>query len=164
MVTGKEDLLQSLMEAFLMEKGTHEFYSDASAKALSADARMTFIDLSEWEEKHMEFIQFLYLSIQEDRDIEGFEQFKKKAVATVTEGGIPVSELQEHIEKYEFIDDMGALIMALEIEGRAYNLYRNMSEKASDGNAKVVFREMMEQELKHIDYLKEMRKRLAETS
>jgi sulfur-carrier protein adenylyltransferase/sulfurtransferase len=164
MVTGKEDLLQSLMEAFLMEKGTHEFYSDASAKALSADARKTFVDLSEWEEKHMEFIEFLYLSIQEDRDIEGFEKFKKKADAPVVEGGIPVSELEERLEKYEFIDDMGALIMALEIEGKAYNLYRNMSDKAADGNAKVVFREMMEQELKHIDYLKEMRNRLAETS
>lgn len=164
MVTGKEDLLQSLMEAFLMEKGTHEFYADASAKALSADARKTFVDLSEWEEKHMEFIQFLYLSIQDDRDIEGFDEFKKKAAAPMTEGGIPVKELEERIEKYEFIDDMGALIMALEIEGRAYSLYHSMSEKAADGNARVVFREMMGQELKHIDYLKEMRNRLAETS
>ncbi len=164
MVTGKEDLLQSLMEAFLMEKGTHEFYDDASAKTISADARKTFVDLSEWEEKHMEFIQFLYLSIQDDRDLEGFEEFKKKANAPMTEGAIPVKELEERIENYEFIDDMGALIMALEIEGKAYNLYRNLSEKAADGNAKVVFGEMMGQELKHIDYLKEMRTRLAETS
>ncbi len=164
MVTGKEDLLQSLMEAFLMEKGTHEFYSDASAKAMSAEARKTFVDLSEWEEKHMEFIQFLYLSIQGDRDIEGFEEFKKRAHAPVTEGGIPVKELEERLEKYEFIDDMGALIMALEIEGKAYNLYRNISEGAADANARVIFREMMEQELKHIDYLKQMRTRIAETS
>jgi rubrerythrin len=164
MITGKEDLLQSLMEAFLMEKGTHEFYSVAASKAMSAEARRTFVDLSEWEERHMEFIEFLYLSVQGDRDIEGFDEFKKRAHAPVAEGGIPVKQLEERIEKYEFIDDLGALILALEIEGKAFNLYRGMSEKASDGNARAVFHEMMDQELKHIDYLKEMRNRLAETS
>jgi rubrerythrin len=147
-----------------MEKGTHEFYSVAASKAISAQARSTFVDLSEWEERHMEFIQFLYLSIQDDRDIEGFEEFKKGAHAPMVEGGIPVKQLEERIEKYEFIDDLGALILALEIEGKAFNLYRGMSEKAADGNARAVFHEMMDQELKHIDYLKEMRNRLAETS
>jgi rubrerythrin len=164
MITGKEDLLQSLMEAFLMEKGTHEFYSVAASKAISAEARRTFVDLAEWEERHMEFIQFLYLSIQGDRDIEGFEEFKRRAHTPVVEGGIPVKQLEERIGKYEFIDDLGALILALEIEGKAFNLYRGMSEKASDGNARAVFHEMMDQELKHIDYLKEMRNKLAETS
>jgi rubrerythrin len=164
MITGKEDLLQSLMEAFLMEKGTHEFYSLAASKAISAEARRTFVDLSEWEERHMEFIQFLYQSIQDDRDIEGFDEFKKRAHAPVVEGGIPVKQLEERIEKYEFIDDLGALMLALEIEGKAFNLYRGMSEKATDGNARAVFHEMMDQEIKHIDYLKEMRNRLAETS
>ncbi len=164
MITGKEDLLQSLMEAFLMEKGTHEFYSTAATKAISAEARKVFVDLSDWEETHMEFIQFLYTSIQDDRDIEGFEAFKKKVPSPVTESGIPVKDLEERIETYEFLDDIGALIVALEMEGKAFNLYRGMSEKASDGNAKAVFHEMMDQELKHIDYLKEMRKGLAETS
>ncbi len=164
MITGKEDLLQSLMEAFLMEKGTHEFYSGAATKAISTEARSAFVELSAWEETHMEFIQFLYLSIQGDRDIEGFEAFKKRAAAPVAEGGIPLEDLEKRIEQYEFIDDLGALILALEIEGKAYNLYRRMSEKASDGNAKAVFQEMMTQEMKHIDYLKEMRNRLAETS
>ncbi len=164
MITGKEDLLQSLMEAFLMEKGTHDFYAQASEKAISAEARKTFVDLSDWEERHMEFIQFLYLSVQDDRDIQGFEKFKEHTPAPIVEGGIPVKDLEQRIEKQEFIDDMGALITALEIEGKSYSLYRGMSEKAADGNAKVVFREMMEQEQKHINYLKEMRIRLAETS
>jgi rubrerythrin len=164
MITGKEDLLQSLMEAFLMEKGTREFYSEAAKKAIDAEARRVFLDLSEWEETHMEFIQFLYLAIQGDRDIEGFETFRKRVPAPITEGGIPVKDLEKRIEQHEFIDDMGALIMALEIEGKAYNLYRDMSEKATDGNAKAVFQDMMGQEQKHIAYLKEMRNRLAETS
>ena len=164
MVTGKEDLLMSLIEAFLMEKGTHEFYEKAATKAISHEARNTFKDLSSWEEKHMEFIEFLYLSLQDDRDLERFEAFKKKAVAPVTEGGIPVKDLESKVEESVFLDDMGAMIMALEIEGKAYNLYRNLSEKAADGNARVVFKEMMDMELDHISYLKELRTKLAETS
>jgi rubrerythrin len=164
MVTGKEDLLQSLVEAFLMEKGTREFYSWASEKALDPEAKNTFNDLSAWEETHVEFIQFLYLAIQDDRDVEKFEDFKKRTDAPFTEGGIPVKDLESRLEQYDYIDDMGALIMALEIEGKAFNLYRKMSEKASDSNAVVVFKEMMDQELKHIDYLKKMRTKLAETS
>jgi rubrerythrin len=164
MITGKEDLLQSLIEAFLMEKGTNEFYSLASRKAVAPEAKKMFGDLSDWEEKHMDFIQFLYLSIQDDRDIKKFAEFKAGAAAPVTEGGMPVKDLEARIEKFDFIDDTGAIMLALEIEGKAFSLYRKMSEKASDTNAQVVFREMMEQELGHIDYLKEMRKKVAKTS
>ncbi len=164
MVTGKEDLLTSLIEAFLMEKGTHEFYEKAATKAISREAGNTFNDLSSWEEKHMEYIEFLYMSLQDDRDLEGFDEFKKKAEAPVTEGGIPVKDLESKIEESVFLDDMGALILALEIEGKAYNLYRNLSEKAADTNARVVFKEMMGMELEHISYLKALRTKLAETS
>ncbi len=164
MVTGKEDLLMSLIEAFLMEKGTHEFYEKAATKAIGEEARNTFKDLSSWEEKHMEYIEFLYLSLQDDRDLERFEEFKKRAEAPVTEGGIPVKDLESRIEESVFLDDMGALILALEIEGKEYNLYRNLSEKAADANARVVFKEMMDMELQHISYLKALRTKRAETS
>ena len=164
MVTGKEDLLRSLIEVFIMEKGTHEFYEKAATKAISTEARNTFRELSAWEEKHMEYIEFLYLSLQDDRDLERFEDFKRRTDAPVTEGGISVKDLESKVEESVFLDDMGALIMALEIEGKAYNLYRNLSEKAVDGNARVVFKEMMDMELDHISYLKNLRTKLAETA
>jgi rubrerythrin len=164
MVTGKEDLLTSLIEAFLMEKGTHDFYEKASAKVANPEAKNTFSDLSAWEEKHMEFIEFLYLSLQDDRDLQRFEEFKAKTEAPFTESGIPVKDMEAKVEESVFLDDMGAMIMALEMEGKAYNLYRNMSEKAADSNARVIFKEMMDMELEHIAYLKKLRTKLAETS
>jgi rubrerythrin len=163
MVTGKEDLLQSLIEAFLMEKGTREFYSMAALKAIHGDAKDMFKELSVWEEQHMEYIQSLYLAIQDDRNVEGFEAFKKMTHAPVTESGIPVKELESKFEEHTFVDDRGALELALEMEGKAYTLYRRLSENAADLNARVVFKEMMQQELTHIDYLKGMRTKLAET-
>jgi rubrerythrin len=161
MMTGKEDLLRVLMEAYLMEKGTQRFYSDAAIKAVNPGAKKTFSELSDWEERHMEYIQYLYSSFQDDRDIKGFNDFSKRSDAPLTESGMPVKDLESNVEKYVFVDDQGALNFALEMEGKAYNLYRKLSEGASDSNARVVFQEMMEQELGHIDYLKKMRAQFA---
>ncbi|MGC2063454.1 MAG: ferritin family protein [Thermodesulfovibrionales bacterium] len=161
MMTGKNDLLQSLIEAFLMEKGTNIFYSQAAAKTANAEARKMFQDLTAWEEKHMEFIQFLYQSIQGDRDIEGFEAFQAKTDAPMTEAGIPVKDLESKVEKLSFSDDTEAYQIALDIESKAYNLYRKLSAGAADGNARAVFSEMMEQEQKHIDYLKKTKGKFA---
>ncbi|MFA4828759.1 MAG: ferritin family protein [Thermodesulfovibrionales bacterium] len=164
MVTGKEDLVQSLIEAYLMEKGTMDFYSQAAAKAINAEARKMFKDLSAWENQHMDYIGFLYKAMQDDRDIIGFETFKNKTDAPVTEAGIPVKDLEARLEKYEFLDDMGALILALEIEGKSYALYSKLSKSAVDTSARVVFKEMMEQETRHVDYLKKLRMKLGETA
>lgn len=160
-MTGKEDLLRALIESYIMEKGTRTFYSGAAAKAAKAEAKKIFTELSDWEEKHMEFIQYLYQSIDGDRDMIGFEDFRKKTDAPVTESGIPVKELEAKLEKYDYADDEGAMKLALEMESKAYNLYKKLSEEASDSNAGVVFQEMMEQELKHIDYLKKMSAKFA---
>ena len=54
-MTGKEDLLRALIEAYLMEKGTQTFYIDAAGKAMKPNAKKTFLELSEWEERHMEY-------------------------------------------------------------------------------------------------------------
>ena len=164
MITGKENLLQALIEAFLMEKGTKEFYADASGKSANSDAKKIFMELADWEKKHMDFIHFLYQSINGGREIKSFEEFNSRTEAPFTEAGIPVKDLEARLEKYDFIDDMGALILALEIEGKAYSLYSKLSKGAVDTNARVVFKEMMEQETRHVDYLKKLRIKLGETS
>ena len=85
MMTGKEDLLRALIEAYLMEKGTRIFYSSAAAKAANPVARKMFSELSDWEEKHMEFIQYLYQAFEDDRDIKNFEAFRDRTDAPVAE-------------------------------------------------------------------------------
>jgi rubrerythrin len=160
MLTGKEELLDALIEAFLMEKGTKEFYAMASDKAVNSEAKKTFKELSEWEKKHMDYIQFLYQSVQGERELESFTSYSSRAKAPLTEAGIPLKELHERIEKRKFKDEQEALTLAMEIEGKAYNLYRKLSQKASDSNSKVVFKDMMEQEMRHIEYLKKKRNEL----
>ncbi len=163
MATGKEDLLQALVDAYLMEKGTREFYAQAAGKSIAPAARSAFAVLSGLEEKHMEFIQYLYQAIMEDRDVKGFEDFKGRSSSPFTEGGIPVKDLEAKLEMVSIADDMEAITMALGIEGKAYSLYWRLSRTASDSNARIVFKSMMEQEITHISYLKDMMTRISET-
>lgn len=164
MATGKEDLLQALIDAYLMEKGTREFYALAARKSTAPEAQQTFKDLAEWEDRHMEYIGSLYQAITEDRDVQGFEAFSKKTAAPVTEGGIPIRDLESRIETYTVNDDMGALALALQIEGKAYTLYWRLSKTTADTNARVVFKSMMEQETKHIEKLRGMMETLSRTA
>lgn len=157
MISGKEDLLQSLIEAFLMEKGTHEFYASASAVSAGSEARRVFGELADWEKKHMDYLGYLYQAFQEDRDVGSFEKFISEAKSPVTESGIPVKDLESRIERYPVTGEKGAVDLAMEIEGKAYNLYHRMHQECADTNAKVVFLEMMRQEMKHIDHLKALK-------
>lgn len=162
MLTGKENLLQSLIEAFLLEKGTMELYSEAYEKASSKDVKRAFSELSDWEAKHMDYIQFLYQSIQGDKEIKSFEDFKNRTEATDSESGIPVEILEEQLKRHPITGEMDALTLAMEIEGKAYNLYNRLSKNAEDPNARIVFSVMKDQEIKHINYLKKLRVKLAD--
>jgi rubrerythrin len=109
--------------------------------------------LRDWEESHMNYLSFLYQSLQGDHDLMSYERFSKTVPASHTESGIPVTEAVEIFERKDVHSDEEALNIALEIEGKAYNLYRKLSESARDSNAQVIFKEMMSQEKKHIDRL-----------
>ena len=161
MLTGKEDLLQALVEAYIMEKGTKEFYGQASSKSSSAEAKKSFADLAAWENKHMTYIQSLYQSILDDRELEEFKTFSSKAPTTVSEGGMPVKDLEKRIEKYAVQNEGDALSLALGIEAKSYNFYKGLAAKARDVQAKVIFEELMAQETKHLEQLNVMKKKIA---
>jgi len=161
MLTGKEDLLQALVEAYIMEKGTKEFYAQAASKSSAAEAKKSFADLAVWENKHMTYIQSLYQSILDDRELEEFKTFSTKAPATVAEGGMPVKDLEKRIEKFVIQSEKDALSLAIGIEAKAYNFYKGLAAKAQDDQAKVIFEEMMAQETQHMNQLNAMKKKIA---
>lgn len=161
MATGKEDLLQALVEAFIMEKGTREFYRQAVAVSAAPEAKKTFLGLMEWEEKHMAYIRSLYQSIMDDRELAEFEAFSRTVDAPVTESGIPVQDLEKRIETYQVKDEREALTLAFTIEAKAHKLYLDLAMKAVDREAKVIFEEMVAQETLHMEQLNTLRKSLS---
>lgn len=161
MMTGKEDLLQALVEAFIMEKGTKEFYRQAAAKSGTASARKAFEELEAWEAKHMAYVQSLYQSIVDDRELQEFSAFSGSVSAPVTEGGIPVKDLEKRIEKHSIAGEKEALQLAMTIEAKAHRVYKDLAAMARDSETKVIFEEMMAQEMKHIDHLNALKKGLS---
>lgn len=164
MITGKEELLQAMIDAFIMEKGTSEFYTQASMKVIDSEARRAFGELARWEEEHMRYIQFLYQSISGERETLSFEAFKTSVKPDTIEGGVLTDYLEKEMESPLFLDDLGALTIALEIEAKAYTLYKKLSETVDDTSTKVFMKEMSQREQSHIEYLKKLRFRIAETS
>jgi len=160
MLTGKEDLLQTLVEAYIMEKGTREFYVLAAAKS-GAAAKKSFEDLAAWENRHMIYLQSLYQSVLDDRELLEFESFSRNVPAPVAEGGMPIKDLEMKIEKFSVQNEKDALSLAINIEAKAYNFYKGLAAKAPDAQTKVIFEEMMAQETKHMDEIKSMRKKLS---
>jgi rubrerythrin len=160
MMTGKEDLLQALVEAYIMEKGTKEFYALAASKS-GAAAKKGFESLADWEHKHMLYLQSLYQSLMDDRELLEFEEFSRKVPSPVTESGMPVKDLEKKIETFVIKSEKDALDIAVNIEAKAYNLYKGLAARAQDAAAKVIFEEMMAQETKHMSEITAMKKRLA---
>jgi rubrerythrin len=161
MLTGKEDLLQALVEAYIMEKGTKEFYAQAASKSTVAEAKKSFMDLSAWENMHMTYIQSLYQSLIDDRELEEFNAFSKKAPTTVSEGGMPVKDLEKKIEKYTIQSEKDAFSLAMNIEAKAYNFYKGLAAKSQDEQTKVIFEEMMAQETIHMDQINAMKQKIS---
>jgi len=162
MLTGKEDLLQALVEAYIMEKGTKEFYALAASKSGVA-AKKSFEELAAWENRHMIYLQSLYQSALDDRELLEFEEFGRKVPAPVTEGGMPIKDLEKKIEKFSVQNEKDALSLAITIEAKAYNFYKGLAAKAPDAQTKVIFEEMMAQETKHMEEINAMKKRLSST-
>ncbi len=164
MLTGREDLLQSLIEIYLMEKGINQFYSELSASAKSSETKKTFTALANWEAEHVRHIQNFYQTLIDERDPASFDEFARKARPDVAEGGMPLTELKRKIDEFMFLDDIGAIQFALNVEADEYNLYRKLAEKTDDTNVKALCKEFMGWEQDHIKYLKEFSGRTGKTS
>ncbi len=157
MISGKEGLQEAIVEAFSLEKGMREFYIYAVSKAKSNEARNTFMELRDWEDRHMQYIESLYQAIMGDRELDSYEEFRNRVPSDRVESGIPIREAQAFFETRKPSDEIEIIDFALEMEGKAYDFYRRSSESAEDTNAQVVFREVMAQEKKHIDALRALK-------
>ncbi len=161
MLTGREDLLQAIIEIYLMEKGINQFYAELSVKAKTAEAKTTFNLLANWEAEHVRHVQNFYQSLMDERETTSFEEFARRARPDVAEGGTPLADLQQRIEEFKFLDDIGAINFALNIEADEYNLYRRLASRTVDTNVKALCEDFMGWEQKHIEHLKELSKKIA---
>ncbi len=161
MINAKEGLIQALMDVYMMEKGINQFYAEVAAKTRNQEAKRAFSELAEWEEGHARYAQYLYQGLMEDWDIVSFEEFSKRSKPEIAEGGTPLKDLEGRIEEFTYLDDAGAIAFALKVEAKEYALYKKLAAETSDTNMNILFENLAEWEQKHIEYLQNLKRKMA---
>jgi rubrerythrin len=160
-INAKEGLIQALMDVYMMEKGIHLFYDEVAAKTQNQEAKKAFAELADWESGHARYAQYLYQGLMEDWDIVSFEEFSKRAKPEIAEGGMPLKDLEGKIEEFTYLDDVGAIAFALKVEAKEYALYKKLASETTDTNMNILFENLAEWEQRHMEYLKNLRQKIA---
>jgi rubrerythrin len=160
-INAKEGLIQALMDVYMMEKGIHLFYDEVAAKTQNQEAKKAFAELADWESGHARYAQYLYQGLMEDWDIVSFEEFSKRAKPEIAEGGMPLKDLEGKIEEFTYLDDVGAIAFALKVEAKEYALYKKLASETTDTNMNILFETLAEWEQRHMEYLKNLRQKIA---
>ena len=161
MINADEGLMLGLMDVYMMEKGIQQFYSEVSVKAQNDVTKTAFGELAKWEEGHTRYVQYLYQGLMEDWDIVSFEEFSKQARPEIAEGGMPLKELEGKIDAFTYLDDAGAITFALTVEAKEFALYKKLASQTTDTNMKVLFETLAEWEQRHMEYLKNLKGKIA---
>ncbi len=140
------DLYQSLEQAINMEKGTFLLYGTMAGLSSGLPIAKTLQKLSRMEIAHARAIH-AYLS--KKKQVKPFEELFEESSGNLVEGGWDLETVVGQLGK-EGGNPCGFFSeLALEIEYRAYDLYRNMAEKATDADLKGAMLFLSEQEKAH---------------
>ena len=147
---GVDDFSRVLEQAMNMEKGTYLLYRDMVELSSGLPIETTFEKLSRMETAHAKAI---YRFLQKIKQVKPFEELFEELSGHIVEGGWDVEtalhQLRDHGENTcLFLSEL-----ALELEYRAYDLYRNMAEGTSDTEQQKALFFLSEQEKAHVRLL-----------
>lgn len=162
MPTDKGELLDAMIKAYAMEKGTRKFYERAAEAAYEEAARLGFAELARREGEHMDYIRHLYQAITAGRELMSIGEFRK-AGPGAPEGFPPPPETGEWIEEYSFVNELGAIMEALKMEAGSYAFYDDILKKTKEPATRALIEGLKDLEEGHIKYLKDLRMKLDET-
>jgi rubrerythrin len=157
MIIEKEDMIDVLTEVLKMEKGVEEFYEFALERVYTEQVREGFEKLRDWEQNHIKYLCYLYQALRDGKETLSYKEFMERADSEEPDTGTLSVKAEELFEEKDFIDDTEAIMLALELEVKTFDLYRRLSEKAKYSNAKAIFEEMKHEEERHIDSLRRLK-------
>jgi len=147
-----EKLLKILEQAKCLEQEGLEFYRRAAERTSSAKGKEMFLSLAKDEVMHERLIQ---------RQIDSLAASGKWAKLSEAQGGNcdlsqPIfPQGREGLQKAVQADvtETEALITALEMETKSYDLYRSEAEATQDAAAREMYEFLASQERTHFDLL-----------
>jgi rubrerythrin len=159
LLKGNESLLDALLFAFGLEKGSHDFYRKAAEKVDDPKGKEVFHAMAEVEQGHMANIRLLYCGMDNEACPISIEEFIESAQGQYLEGGKLLESALRELD-VAFLDRAEALKLAVKQEGEAYAFYSKAAKRMEDSYARVLFGNLAEEEQKHLNELSRLLKDL----
>jgi len=152
MLKGDENLVDALLFAFGLEKGSYDFYVIAASKMEDPRSKEVFLSMSEVERGHMAEIRLLYCGMENEACPVSIEEMSEASQGPYLEGGRLLSDALKDLD-VAFLDKEDALKAAIKQEGQATVFYEKASKRMQDSYARVLFEEFAKKEKKHLEEL-----------
>lgn len=152
MLKGNESLLDALLFAFGLEKGSNLFYTKAAEKMDDIKSREVFLAMADAEKGHMANIRLLYCGMDNEACPITLEEFTEAVPGPYIEGGKLLENALRELD-VAWLDEADALKVAIRHEGDAYAFYTKAGKKMEEPLVRVLFKNLAEEEKKHLDEL-----------
>ncbi|ADL07004.1 DUF892 family protein [Thermosediminibacter oceani] len=149
---------EALEKALNFEKEGFEFYKKIAAEMQNPLAKRLFESLAEQEKEHMKKIKEIYESLD----------FAASSNQPATAAGIEEElkkiffELEESRRKMP-LDHLEGYKLAMEMEKKGYNMYREFTQTAASESEKKFFEALMQEEKEHLNSLDNVYRFLTDT-
>ncbi len=163
MLRGDESLVDALLFAFGLEKGSCDFYMTAASKMEDPKSREVFLSMAEVEKGHMAEIRLLYCGMENEACPVSIEEMSEAAKGPFMEGGRLLADALKELD-VAFLDREDALKAAVKQEGQASVFYEKAAKRMQDSYVKVLFKEFAKQERRHLEEISRLlaQERIAE--
>jgi rhodanese-related sulfurtransferase/rubrerythrin len=141
----------ALLTAMDLEKGAWRYYRQILQTHGQEAFAPVIQKLAKAEEGHARIIYAFWKQNQVKPP--AFGSLFQELGGEILEGGQPLQEVLEHLEATTTDRCLNVLELSLEIEYRAYDLYRNMAEKETDAERRQSFLAIAQAEKKHMRVL-----------
>lgn len=145
---GTETVADQLRLAMNLEKGAFRFYT-ALVERHGAEAFGGVADeLSRAETAHARTLYHFWKKLVDDPP--PFDALFERLDGEILEGGRPLAEMLKQVEEIQEDPCVPLLEMGMTVEYSAYDLYRNMADRAADDEARQAFLTIAQAEKAHM--------------
>jgi len=144
----KGTVMEVLEQAIELEKGADRLYAGLLTHFEGTPQYETIRLLSEAEEAHGRAVYGALRKVSEGH-LEDFDSFYGKLNGDILEGGTPIEDAVEIAKKAAAQGTISLLELALDLEFKAYDLYRNLAHRAEDETLRQTFLDLAESEKRH---------------
>ncbi len=145
---GLPDLLHTAMD---LEKGAWRFYRAAMERVSETPLAPALRKLAEAETAHARAVYQKWAPTQPSP--EPFETLFEQLTGEILEGGEPLQDAIERMDRFEGEPCMNIIELALHIEYSAYDLYRTVADQTEDGRSRSAFLSIAQAEKGHMRML-----------